>query len=36
MILGNKLGNGVKINEKNGTICFSDHEVELSLNDRQG
>jgi hypothetical protein len=34
MILSNKLGNGVKINEKHNTICFYDQEVELSLNDR--
>jgi hypothetical protein len=34
MILGNKLGKGVKINEKNSTLCFYDQEVELSLNDR--
>lgn len=32
--MNDKLGKGVKINEKNNTICFQDQEVELSLNDK--
>ena len=36
MILNDKLSyGGIKLNEKNKTICFEDSEIELSLNDRQ-